>query len=246
MAAVALSPVPHNLGTMSIKRVPLGNVPNAANSPFRAVTATTSKRSRDQVEQQEDLYLDAQPRPKRQAVDISREKLRTPPIKQSLQTVEGRVFNGRLVHIQPNAFQRRLLAARESRPQQRVERQDRAHNETLDTVRQWQRYYRKSFPQFVFYFESVPEETRVRYSKFVRQLGAVSGKAKPLFCETLLILVACRKRKSSSQRKSHTWLRRDPTLPTVIPRTPRTRAYRHPCPLARNPQAYHELSTPPF
>lgn len=159
---------------MNSKRVPLGNVPNAANSPFRAVAAAASKRSRDQVEQQEDLSYTFQPRAKRQALEPGRDILRTPPKKQSLQSAEGRVFNRRQANFQPTAFERKLLAAREDKSQQRVKKQDKASSEALDGVKQWQRYYKKSFPLFVFYFESVPEDVRQKCSKWIRQFGAVS------------------------------------------------------------------------
>jgi len=174
MATVSLSPAPHKLGNMNSKRVPLGNVPNAANSPFRAVAAAASKRSRDQVEQQEDLSYDFQPQAKRQALEIDRENPRTPPRKQLSQSAEGRVFNRRQANVQPTAFERKLLAAREDKSQQRVEKQEKASTKALDTVRQWQIFYKKTFPSFVFYFESVPEDIRQKCTKWIKQLGAVS------------------------------------------------------------------------
>ena len=186
MAETLLSPVPHKLGNMSSKRVPLGNVPNAANSPFRSVAAATSKRSRDQVEAQQDFSFDLQPRAKRQALDDGRANLRTTPRKQIIQSVEGRVFNKRPLNAQPTPFEKRLLASAketnttqrleqkiEQKVQQRVERQGKASLEALEDIRQWQRHYKRSFPTFVFYFESLPEELRVKCSKWIRSLGAV-------------------------------------------------------------------------
>ncbi len=52
--------------------------------------------------------------------------------------------------------------------------EDKASNERLENVRQWQKHYRKAFPNFVFYFESLPHEVRVRCLKQVNALGAVS------------------------------------------------------------------------
>ena len=187
MAEVSLSPAAHKLGNMSSRRVPLGNVPNAANSPFRSIAAPTSKRSRDQLEAQEDLSYDLQPRAKRQALEEGRIQLRTSPKKQTLQSAEGRIFNKRQVNAQATPFERKLLASArenkatqrveqkiEQRVQQRVERQGKASHEALEDIRQWQRHYKRSFPTFVFYFESVPEEVRVKCSKWIRSLGAVS------------------------------------------------------------------------
>ena len=173
MAAVSLSPAPLKLGNMGSRRVPLSNVPNAANSPFRAVAAAASKRSRDQVQAQEDLSYDYQPHPKRQVLEGGRTSLRISPRQQALQSTEGRVFNRRTANAQPTAFERKLLAARGETSHKRVERQEKASHEALDTVRQWQKHYKKSFPGFVFYFESVPEDVRVRCSRWVRSLGAV-------------------------------------------------------------------------
>ena len=187
MAEVSLSPAPNKFSNMPSKRVPLGNVPNAANSPFRSVAAATSKRSRDQVEAEENLSYNVQPRVKRQALEDGPTNLRTSPKKQTLQYAEGRVFNRRPVNAQPTPFERKLLASArenkaterveqkiEQRVQQRVERQGKASHEALEDIRQWQRHYKRSFPTFVFYFESLPEEIRVRCSKWVRSLGAVS------------------------------------------------------------------------
>lgn len=175
MAAVSLSPAPYNFPGMSSRRIPLGDVPNAANSPFRAVVAAASKRSREQVEAQEDLSYDIQPRAKRQALEDGRPNQRSPLKRHALQFAEGRVFDKQPTTSQPTAFQKKLLAAREERPRQRVEKQEKAANDQMDDVRQWQKHYKKLFPSFVFYFESLPEDVRASCSKHVKSLGAVSN-----------------------------------------------------------------------
>ena len=174
MAAVSISPAPYNFPGMSSRRVPLGDVPNAANSPFRVVAAAASKRSRDQVEAQEDLSCDIQPRAKRQALENAYRNQRSPAKKQALQSAEGRVFDRRPTNAQPTAFQRKLLAAREERPRQRIEKQEKPATVQIDDVRQWQRHYKKLFPSFVFYFESLSEDVRASCAKNIRSLGAVS------------------------------------------------------------------------
>lgn len=187
MTQVYLSPAPHKLGSMSSRRVPLGNVPNAANSPFRSVAAATFKRSRDQVEAQDDFPYDVQPRTKRQALEEGRTHSRISPRKPASQSTEARIFSKRTINAQPTPFERKLLASAkdnkstqkeeqkiEQRVQQRVERQGKASLEALEDIRQWQRHYKRSFPTFVFYFESLPEEVRVKCSKWIRSLGAVS------------------------------------------------------------------------
>lgn len=159
---------------MTNRRVPLGDVPNAVNSPFRAVAAAASKRSRAQLEAQEDISYDHQPGAKRQAVEDVRLIQRSTHQKQALQSLEGRIFNRRPTNAQPTAFERKLLAAREDVSKQRVDRKDKVSNEQRGDIRQWQKHYKKLFPSFVFYFESVPEDVRIYCSKYIKLLGAVS------------------------------------------------------------------------
>ena len=158
---------------MSNRRAPLTNNPNAANSPYRAVAAAAQKRSREQIDAQEDLFLDQIPPVKRQAVENNRFTLRTPTRKQSSQHFEGRVLSKRPANGQPTAFERRLLAAKSKQIEPKDEAQEKV-NESLDNIRQWQKHYRKAFPFFVFYFESIPDDVRSKYSKAIRALGAVS------------------------------------------------------------------------
>ena len=175
MAAVSLSPAPYKFPGMSSRRIPLGDVPNAANSPFRAVAAAASKRSREQVEAQEGLSCDIQPRAKRQALEDPYHSQRSPAKRQALHSAEGRVFDRRPANSQPTAFQKKLLAAREERPRQRIEKQEKLATVQIDDVRQWQKHYKKLFPSFVFYFESLPEDVRVSCARHIKSLGAVSS-----------------------------------------------------------------------
>ncbi|KAL6714404.1 Cdc7p-Dbf4p kinase complex regulatory subunit [Lecanora helva] len=172
MAAVSLSPAPYNFSGMSSRRVPLGDVPNAVNSPFRAVAAVASKRTRDHVEAQEDLSYDDQPQAKRQALENGCIRERSPQTRQPPQSEQSRTTDRRPTNSQPTAFQKRLLAAREGNSRQRVERQEKAANVQIDDVRQWQKHYKKLFPSFVFYFESLPEDVRASCSRHVKSLGA--------------------------------------------------------------------------
>ncbi|KAL8736388.1 MAG: hypothetical protein Q9181_002421 [Wetmoreana brouardii] len=161
---------------MSNRRAPLTSVPNAVNSPYRIPGAAAVKRSRQQLDQEDVLY-DQQPPAKRNATSNARLVPHTPPQKHHLQQAEARVFGKRPGNGQPTAFQRRLLEARDRKAmeapdrghEQRVER---SRTETIDGIRQWQKHYRKVFPTFVFYFESVPDETRARHVKFIRTFGA--------------------------------------------------------------------------
>ncbi|KAL8762923.1 MAG: hypothetical protein Q9184_001145 [Pyrenodesmia sp. 2 TL-2023] len=163
---------------MSNRRAPLSSVPNAVNSPYR-VSAATTKRSRQQLDQ-EDIGYDQQPLAKKVATANGRLYPRTPPRRQGLQQAEARVFGKRPGNAQPTAFELKLLEAKEKKAleshgagqEQRVERPSRVAGEPFEGIRQWQKHYRKVFPTFVFYFESVSDEMRARYSKFIRAFGA--------------------------------------------------------------------------
>ena len=201
MAAVSLSPAPHNFVGMSSKRIPLGDVPNATNSPFRAVAAAASKRSREQAEANENLLYDLQPRAKRQAFDNGRFDQPTPPRRQASQAMDDRVFDRRPTNSHPTAFQKKLLAAREEKSKQRIEKQEKAANVQMDEVRQWQKHYKKLFPSFVFYFESLPEDLRVNCSKHVKSLGAVSLPSDVVLVRFTDVALVNREKRSSSQGK---------------------------------------------
>lgn len=158
---------------MSGKRVPLSSNPNAVNSPYRTVAAAASKQKRSYATiQREEAY--GQPPPAKKQMLEDYQTIRTPPRQQLNQNLlEGRVFTRKSNASQQSAFERKLVAVRE-RSQQTVTKADKTTEENLDTIRQWQKHYRKIFPTFVFYFESISEEVRIKYTKQVVALGAVS------------------------------------------------------------------------
>lgn len=198
MATLALSPIPHKFNAMTSRRIPLGDVPNAANSPARQVSHF--KRSRDQVEAQENFPIDLQPRTKRQAFDPSSLKLRLSPTKHPNPIRDDRVFSRPSTTSRPTtSFERKLFAAKEAGSQQRIQRQQRQPSEAVENVRRWQQHYKKAILEFVFYFESFPEDVRMRYSKTVRSLGAVSPQPSLL---GLVLTLPVSARKSSSLGQS--------------------------------------------
>lgn len=166
---------------MSSRRPPLANVPNAANSPHRVSNTAVGKRARPGS--QIDLAF-GQPPPKRQAA--SREdntsgvgsptKARV-VVPQMSMGEENKLFSRRPQHVQATAFEKRLIAARDQKDptsQPRASKYEKASTEKLDNIRQWQRHYRKAFPGFVFYFDSLPTDVRNRSLREVLALGAVS------------------------------------------------------------------------
>ncbi|MCJ1417364.1 hypothetical protein MMC32_003707 [Xylographa parallela] len=157
---------------MANRRVPLSSVPNAGNSPFRAVALAASKRSRLQSICTEEKRYDVPPPAKKQIVEINPSVPRTPPPRKQPHSTEGRVFNKRPQDSQLTAFDRKLLAVKDRIIDAKVTKIERVSDEPMDTLRQWQNHYKKAFPSFVFYFESVPEDSRRQYSKQLHIFGA--------------------------------------------------------------------------
>ena len=168
MAAVSLSPLPFDLSSMSSRRVPLSSNPNAVNSPYRA-PASKQKRSYAHL-QREDEY--GRPPPaKKQMLDPYTS--RTPPRQNSVQSFpEGRVLT-RKSNAQFPSFERRTAPSTREVVQQTVKKSEKTPEQDSESVRQWKKHYQKQFPSMVFYFESVPEDLRAKYTKQVVALGAV-------------------------------------------------------------------------
>ncbi len=180
MAAVSLLPTTHSLSEMSFgRRIPLSTLPNATNSPRRVTAAPpgASKRSRSQSSTQRDaVHVHGQlPPAKKQMTNKVIPQPQTPSRRQQLPVeTDGRVFTRRGNGARPTAFDRRLLAARDSASQSKRSKERKAVDvKTIETVKQWQNHYRAVFPTMVFYFESVPEDIRWRFSKQIAALGAV-------------------------------------------------------------------------
>ncbi|KAF7718279.1 Uncharacterized protein PECH_002100 [Penicillium ucsense] len=168
MAAVFVPPSPRTSMNMSTRR-PLANVPNATNSPHRTGLVPAKRARSGQV----DIPF-GQPPPKKHvmdAVEQDRNRLIVP------QGPESKLFARRSNNANPSAFEKKLVAAREKeRVTQPKTKNDRPAADTIDTIRQWQRHYRKAFPQFVFYFDSIPEDVRCKFSRQVVALGACEEK----------------------------------------------------------------------
>lgn len=157
---------------MSTRR-PLANVPNATNSPHRTGLLPAKRARSGQIE-----IPYGQPPPKRQVMEAAEQDSRSPTRSRSTthQNPESRLFSRRSNNTNPSAFEKRLVAARERDRQPLLKgiKGEKQSADTLDTIRQWQRHYRKAFPRFVFYFDSIPEDARRKFSRQVIALGAVS------------------------------------------------------------------------
>jgi regulatory subunit for Cdc7p protein kinase len=170
---------------MTSRRPPLANVPNAANSPHRVSNSAAGKRARPRS--QIDLAF-GQPPPKRQVVgleDVPMNFGMQRPVPQMSLADENKLFSRRQRHAQATPFEKRLMAVRDqedgSTQQHQQSRATKQPAEKLDNIRQWQRHYRKAFPGFVFYFDSLPADVRSRSLREVLALGAVSVNPSPFF-----------------------------------------------------------------
>jgi len=169
------------MSIMTNRRIPLANNPNAANSPFRAVPSVAGKRTRAQSNDPREQIL-GQPPLKKQVLELdndenvgARQFTRQSQIEKE---AESRVFTRKPSNAPMTALERKLLASREKKigqPMQIDKSPDKSRKpgDGLENIRQWQRHYKRAFPQFVFYFESVPDDVRRKMSQQVQMLGAV-------------------------------------------------------------------------
>ena len=162
---------------MSTRR-PLANVPNATNSPRRA-PLLTGKRTHPGISQNEGGYYYGPPL-KKQALDNGDTTARTQFQKPISQAQDSKLF-ARKSNAPTTAFEKKLAAARDKGDQSvqssfKLAKDVKTGMTTADieSVRMWQKYYRKVFPTFVFYFESIPDDSRYKASRQVAALGAVS------------------------------------------------------------------------
>jgi len=150
-------------GIMS-RRAPLADIPNAVNSPNRGVLNPQigTKRGRSHAADQRELAYGQPPPPKRQLLQTEDQEARRNALLQKTNNQP------------PTALQRKLEAVRDAqRPAKAPEKTPKLAQSNLEDIRQWQRHYRKVFPQIVFYFDNVPEDVRERVKRFVKTLGAV-------------------------------------------------------------------------
>ncbi|KAI9864230.1 MAG: hypothetical protein M1824_005625 [Vezdaea acicularis] len=157
---------------MTSRRVPLSSIPNATNSPRRGAAAAASKRPRSFSSQQRDIPYGQGPPPKKQIVEFE-QSLRSPTKQRAHLPSDGRALS-RGVNNGGSAtlLERKRLAAVERQAQSRTSRAEKTERENREHIIQWQKHYRSLFPEFVFYFESIPEEVRAKCSKQITSLGA--------------------------------------------------------------------------
>ncbi|KAJ6160751.1 hypothetical protein N7470_004147 [Penicillium chermesinum] len=148
----------------------------ASRRPLANVSNSPAKRVRSN--QLEVPY--GQPPAKKQAMEPEEQETRSPARSRPtvLNGTDSKLFTKRSNHSNPSAFEKKLVAAREKDRSSHVRgaKGEKHSADTLDTIRQWQKHYRKAFPQFVFYFDSIPEDVRRKFSRQVVALGASEEK----------------------------------------------------------------------
>ncbi|RPB20919.1 hypothetical protein L211DRAFT_858577 [Terfezia boudieri ATCC MYA-4762] len=161
----ALPPVsPASMSTS--RRVPLGTLPNAANSNVHGTTVPQTKRPRSQsISQQREGN---KPVVKKQIVEAP------PPQPIPRTPVRNRVDTKTMP---PRRGANRVRTGGGSpppfNPMQQLQRRG---AEGIERIRAWQAHFRRMFPTFMFYFEGLPEESATKYHRQVQALGATVAK----------------------------------------------------------------------
>ncbi|USW48184.1 Putative Zinc finger, DBF-type, regulatory subunit Dfp1/Him1, central region [Septoria linicola] len=178
---------------MASRRVALADVPSAANSPMRNTNLINGKRTRAQAGEQRDAIF-GQPPAKKHILEVpTANDENVDPRRRNGMTIVAvdkleEPFLKRASHGPPTAFEKKLASVREKRPtlqqqvhtqqvsQRQESRAQRQHAENLESIRQWQKHYRRQFPQFVFYFDSVADDVRHKAARKIHALGAREDK----------------------------------------------------------------------
>ena len=175
MAAVSISPSPKDLSMMTSRRVPLANVPNATNSPRRAVPAQGTKRHRSNAADQRESQYGQPPPTKKQIIEDW--DLQISATARRLKNIaEQRDLLGDYEDtVQPTGGRNAVASGKETAVSQQItaNKTQKSRLENVESIRQWQRHYRRLFPSFVFYFESIPDDIRQKASRQTASLGAV-------------------------------------------------------------------------
>ena len=142
---------------MTSRRGPLSLNPNGANSPLRGASGLAfAKQKRSYANTQREEPYGQPPPQKKQMLDLGRTSKPAALAQRGVSTGSTR-----------------SSAAVKDRAQHAASTQSQRYAEG-EEMHQWRKHHRAKFPKMVFYFESVPDETRVKVAKQVMSLGAVS------------------------------------------------------------------------
>jgi len=163
MASVSIHPP--SPAAMS-RRAPLTTLPNAVNSPYHSVTAAAAKRQRTQ----RDLsYPQLSATTKDQIAETTtRAPARASNTESRIAPIRKRALGRSAAGGDPPTINGVSHAQAQRRGAGRGTEQN-----NIDSVRAWQRHYKKVFPEYVFYFENIPEDVAQKCQKQLSHLGAV-------------------------------------------------------------------------
>ncbi|KAF2429309.1 hypothetical protein EJ08DRAFT_298921 [Tothia fuscella] len=194
MAAVSLLPSPtiQTHTTMTSRRVPLGNLPNATNSPFRGASTAAPGTKRARQDTNSNSY--AQPPPaKKQMLDPTDdvENRRHAPLlrKAGLNPPPAPTGNALRSKFEAVAREGRQNSRASQTSKQSVSTTTTTTTDNLESIRQWQLHYKKVFPNIVFYYESIPDDVRQKIS---RQVQALGSREEVFFSKTVTHVVTTR------------------------------------------------------
>ncbi|KAK2744254.1 hypothetical protein FQN57_004339 [Myotisia sp. PD_48] len=179
------------------RRPPLANVSNTVNSPLLAVAAPTTTSTTTALKRQRPTNSQCendcpQPPLKKQLVGQNATNYPKPLTQRPANThiAVSKLFTRRNSgHLSP--FEKKLVAAKEKPLQDPAcAKVSKSYcPQSIETVRQWQKHYRKAFPNFVFFFENVSEEAR---KKYVRQIVGLGAREEKFFSKAVTHVVTTR------------------------------------------------------
>ncbi|PUU84133.1 Dfp1/Him1, central region-domain-containing protein [Tuber borchii] len=147
------------------RRAPLTTLPNAVNSPYHSVTAAAAKRQRTQ----RDLSYAQSAATKDQIAEITaRASARASNTESRIAPIRKRALGRSTAGGDPPTFN----GVSHAQAQRRGAGRGTEQNNNIDSVRAWQRHYKKVFPEYVFYFENIPEDVAQKCQKQLSHLGA--------------------------------------------------------------------------
>ncbi|RYO96128.1 hypothetical protein DL764_007532 [Monosporascus ibericus] len=195
------------------RRVPLSSNQNAANSPLRTSAAANAnsyaakqKRSIAQI-QREEQY--GQPPPaKKQMLDTNvtgTQRLLKSPSQQQPRVTKNQVVLQQKRHYAGASYENKVARERSGQTQQNhrhpVESAAAKITEKdVEGILNWQKHHRARFPNMVFFFDHVPEDTRRKLTKEIASLGAREEK---FFSIDITHIVTTRTIPQQGDRASH-------------------------------------------
>ncbi|KAJ4411336.1 Cdc7p-Dbf4p kinase complex regulatory subunit [Gnomoniopsis sp. IMI 355080] len=177
---------------MSTRRVPLSSHPNGTNSPLRShntASASVLNKYRQQKRayasvQREEPYGQPPPAKKQLLNNGSKEPVRSPPAVRQVKVVRpnlNRVF-------------------KDDKPSQVSASKVAQQEDEAARMRRWKEATRQNFPDYVFYFESVPDEKRAKVVKQITQLG---GREEKFFSKDITHVITTRSVPTDRSARAH-------------------------------------------